>query len=77
MAEVKFSKNDLEWTTLNEFWSILQKYYVPEDTEEYWEKVVSDVNVFGGKEPKLLRRELAKTLINVLEQKYRESKATV
>lgn len=72
MASVKFSKDDPEWIVLNEFWQLLQKHWQPEDTETYWSTVIEEVNAFGLKEPRLLRRNLASALINIFEARYKE-----
>lgn len=74
MANVKFQRESQEWKTLNEFWAILQKHYDPENDDTYWQTVIDDVNKFGMQEPAKLRRELARTLINVLEDRFKEAR---
>ena len=72
MASVKFSKDSPEWQMFTEYWSLVQKYYVPEDTESYWESVIDDLNGFIFNNSGRFARELAKALQNYLEQKSRE-----
>ena len=72
MASVKFSKDSPEWQMFTAYWSIVQKYYEPEDSESYWQGLIDDLNDFILKYQGRFARELAKALQNYLEQKSRE-----
>lgn len=77
MASVKFTRDDPEWGVLNEFWLLLQKHYNPEESESYWQALTDDLNEFISKEPKSLRRELEKSMMRFLENKYKEERENV
>jgi len=74
MAGVKFNKDSPEWKMFTEYWAIVQKNYLPEDSENYWENVINDLNIFILNYQGRFARELAKALQNYLELKYREGK---
>ena len=46
MAAQRFEKGSEEWQMFMDFWQLCQKYYLPEETEEYWQSVIDDGNVF-------------------------------
>lgn len=46
MAAQRFEKGSEEWQMFMDFWQLCQKYYVPEETEEYWQSVIDDGNTF-------------------------------
>lgn len=71
LAEVKFTKDDPEFKILNEFWLLLQKYYIPEQTDEYWESLIADVNTFLENNKHPLARSLSKFLTTYLENKMK------
>ena len=71
MAEVKFTKDDPEFKILNEFWALLQRYYIPEQSDEYWEALIADVNKFLEGNPQALARGLSKFLTTYLENKMK------
>ena len=57
---------------MNDFLISLQKFYVPEESDEYWQAVIDEQNAFYEKYPSLLGRMLANLLINYLETKWRK-----
>lgn len=71
MASVKFNKDSPEFAIFNEFWALLQKYYIPEETDEYWENFVQDYDVFIKKHPESIARGLARFLQTFLENKMK------
>lgn len=71
MASVKFNKDSPEFTIFNEFWSLLQKYYIPDTSDEYWEAVIKDTDRFVADNPHPLTRMLSRLLITFLEKKMK------
>jgi len=49
MAAVKFGKGSTEWQMFTEFWQLCQKYWQIEDSEEYWNSMVQEVDEFSEK----------------------------
>lgn len=73
MAEMKFTKDTTECRIVNDFLMILQKYYLPEKEDSYWESLSGDLNGYFKKyDGNKLARRLANFTINYLEEKYKE-----
>lgn len=51
MASGNFSKGSKEWQMFTDFWVIAKKYWIPEESDEYWECLVHDVSDFSNKYP--------------------------
>lgn len=49
MAEYKFSKGSKEREAFNDIYTICQDLWIPEDKDEYWEKVVSETDKLAEK----------------------------
>lgn len=49
MAEVKFAKGSEEWQLFMDFWALCQRYWKPEDSDEYWEAVLKGIDEFAKK----------------------------
>ena len=49
MAEVKFAKGSEEWQMFMDFWALCQKYWEPEDSDEWWEETLREIDVFAKK----------------------------
>lgn len=41
-----FAKESAEMVMFREFYNIIQKYWIPEDTESYWQGLIDDSNAF-------------------------------
>lgn len=41
-----FAKESAEMVMFREFYNIIQKYWIPEDTESYWHELIDDSNAF-------------------------------
>lgn len=74
MAEKRFSKGSEEWLLFMDFWNLCQKFWVPEDTEGYWEAVISETDEFYKKYRTGFARRLVVVLIGNLESKMREER---
>lgn len=72
MASVKFNKDSPEFKLLNEFWVFLQKFYIPEDTDEYWQSFIAEYDEFIRRHPgDELARQLLKAFQIYLERQLK------
>ena len=73
MASKKFNKGSEEWMMFTDFWNLCQKYWIVEDTDEYWESVISSTNEFYEKYNHiLLSRRLALAFIDAMEDVFKK-----
>ena len=73
MASKKFSKGSEEWMMFTDFWNLCQKYWIVEDTDEYWECVIRSANDFQKKYNHiLLSRRLALAFVDALEDVFKK-----
>ena len=71
MAAQKFDKNSEEWIMFMDYWQLCQKYYIPENTEEYWENLREDGKLFVKKHRNSFARELFMAFHNEMERKVK------
>ena len=70
-------KTDEEFAILQEFWKILQDFYEPEDTDEYWNKLLDTTIKFERDHPdNLLCMQLILLILNYLEKKFKKDKTS-
>ena len=72
MAEKKFSKGSEEWIMFQDFWRLCQMVWIPEDSDEYWEKTVDMVENFVDKYHNDFAKALGLALIYELERRNKE-----
>lgn len=72
--EKKFAKGSSEWMMFMDYWALCQKYWEPDDNDDYWESVVKETDVFYRKYNSEFSKSLALTLVNELERKSRTRK---
>lgn len=72
--EKKFAKGSSEWMMFMDYWALCQKYWDPDDNDDYWESVVKETDVFYRKYNSEFAKSLALTLVNELERKSRSRK---
>ena len=72
--EKKFAKGSSEWMMFMDYWALCQKYWYPDDNDDYWESVVKETDVFYRKYNSEFAKSLALTLVNELERKSRSRK---
>lgn len=46
MASKKFAKGSDEWMMFMDFWNLCQKFWISEDTDEYYEQLIKENNFF-------------------------------
>lgn len=76
MASEKFIKNSLEWEMFGDIYQIAQRYWIPEDDENYWNALIKETDDFNAKYKALrpLSNQIIVGLLTGLQQKYEESK---
>ena len=72
--EKKFAKGSSEWMMFMDYWALCQKYWDPDDNDDYWKSVVKETDVFYRKYNSEFAKSLALTLVNELERKSRTRK---
>ncbi|MCR5755527.1 MAG: hypothetical protein K6G30_12050 [Acetatifactor sp.] len=73
MAEKKFVKGSEEWQLFMDYWALCQKYWTPEDTDEWWDEALSEINQFAKKYGNgMFARRLALALVDELEVKHHD-----
>ena len=72
--ERKFAKGSSEWMMFMDYWALCQKYWEPDDNDDFWESVVKETDVFYRKYNSEFAKSLALTLVNELERKSRQRK---
>ena len=75
MAEVKFSKGSEEWQMFMDYWALCQKYWEPEETDEWWEEALGKIDELSKKYGStVFIRGLCMALVNELEVKHVSAK---
>lgn len=75
MAEVKFAKGSEEWQMFMDYWALCQKYWEPEETDEWWEEALGKIDELSKKYGStVFIRGLCMALVNELEVKHVSAK---
>lgn len=45
----ELKKGDMEYDLFNDFWNIVKEYNIPEDSDEYWERLINASDEFCNK----------------------------
>lgn len=72
MAAQKFEKGASVWQMFNDYWKMCQELWIPEDEDEYWEKVIDLSNEFYKKYQNPFAKSLAMALVEELDRKWKE-----
>ncbi len=72
-----FSAQSVNYKVFVDFWLIVQKYWIPEDGEEYWDSLYEEAMKFGKKyqEQVLLAYDLAVMVVNFFDSLWRKRQA--
>lgn len=69
MASKKFIKGSLEWQMFADYWGICQKFWEPEEEDEYWEALTASAGEFSEKYKDIpLARRLICALVEELDE---------
>lgn len=71
MAAVRFQKGSEEWMMFGDLYKLIQDYWKPEDTDEYWVKLAGAVRDFHDKYQTEIAKELALAVMNGLEKMWK------
>ena len=75
MASKNFGKGTEEWMMFVEFWEMCKLYWIPEDTDEYWNELIQKSNEFAEKYRGIIAGDLpTKLAIAFCEAKDMEMK---
>ena len=75
MAEVKFVKGSEEWQMFMDYWALCQKYWIPEESDEWWENALHEIDVFAKKYgATVFVRRLGIALVDELEARNKRGK---
>lgn len=78
MAEVKFAKGSEEWQMFMDYWALCQKYWEPEESDEWWEEALGKIDELSKKYGStVFIRGLCMALVNELELKAKSRKKGV
>ena len=70
MASKKFERGSEEWMMFTDFWNLCQKYWIVENTDEYWDSLVNNAREFYEKYKNIhLSENLAIALLNSQDEK--------
>lgn len=67
-----FGKDSEEWLMFREYWQLCQKYYIPEDDENYWNSLVKSIGMFNLKYKNDFANELTIAFFNTVEKMYKQ-----
>lgn len=71
MASKRFDKGSEEWLLFMEYWQLCQKYWEPEETDEWWDEALHQIDLFSKKYGStVFARGLCMALVNELEVKH-------
>ena len=71
MAAVRFQKGSEEWMMFGDLYKLMQDYWEPEDTDEYWLSLSAAVRDFHDKYQTEIAKELALAVMNGIEGEWR------
>lgn len=75
MASKRFGKDSIEWDLFQQFWRLCQKFWIPEDNDEYWNSMIKETNEFMKKyQSEIFSKEIGLAFIESLEKKRIEQK---
>lgn len=71
MAAVKFPKGSEEWVMFGDLYKLMQDFWEPEETDEYWLSLSAAVRDFHNKYQTEIARELALAVLNGIEKEWK------
>lgn len=75
MAEMRFEKGSKEWTMFTDYWQFVQKYYIPESQDEWWEELINEADKLARKYGNThYIRDLVLAHIHDVERRYKSGK---
>lgn len=75
MASVKFEKDSHEWHMFQDYWKLCQKFWVPENNDEYWKAIVRETDDFYEKYKDItLSKKIALAFVDAVDEKLKTMK---
>lgn len=75
MASKKFQKGFEEWLMFMDYWQLCQRFWEPEEQDEYWDDVAKETNLFYEKYNHVgLAEHITLALLDYLEERSRNGK---
>ena len=71
----QFQKGTEEFMMFADFYELCKRFWIPEDTDEYWEELVTESQKFSQKYDSVYARHFAQGLIGALEEVNRKEKS--
>lgn len=72
--EKQFQKGTEEFMMFADFYNLCKRFWIPEDTDKYWEELVTETGKFSRKYDSVYARHLAMGLMGALEELNKERK---
>lgn len=71
MAKKNFVKGSEKWQMFMDYWALCQKYWEPEETDEWWDEALREIDNLAKKyDSTVFVRGLCMALINKLEVEH-------
>lgn len=74
MASKRFERNSEEFYFFGDYWNLAQKYFIPEDGEEYWQDLIDDCSKLADKYKGTFYQQMIVGLQLALETVYKEER---
>lgn len=75
MASKKIPSGSEEFEMFKAFWGLYQKYYMPEDRQEYWDALVNETTCFYETYVEFeMAKYMADSLVDCFEKKHKGKK---
>lgn len=73
MAEIKFQKGSEEWLMFQSYYQIIQKYYIPESNDNYWDAIFEEIDKFCKKYQQVpLARNIGMAFLKTMEEESKK-----
>ena len=72
MAEQKFQKGSEEWMMFQEYYQIVQKFYLPEKEDPYWKELHDAVTGFEKKYSIPLAKHLSVAMYKAMDEVFND-----
>ena len=73
----ELKKGDTEYEIFNDYWKIVKEYNIPEDADEYWERLINAGDEFCKKYDSQYARDLILAFITSRETMWKSLKKSL
>lgn len=72
-GNIEFDENSKERFMIIDYWKLIQKFWIPEGNEDYWDAVIRETDKFYKKHKDIvLTKDIAVAFVDSLDKKYRK-----